>query len=400
MHIRPILSALTRHKTAATLIVLEIALSCAIVSNAVFLIGSRIQHMHRESGIVENELALLVMMSLQPDRNPDAMRKEQIATLQAVSGVKSVSSINQIPNWTNTQTTGINLSPDQNEPTRNAFQYMDDGNLFSTLGLRVVEGRAFAPEEYATYSRGESASISAVIITRTLSQHLFHGQSALGKNLYLGDTPTPIVGVIEDLLGPGTNRGPEQDYDSIVVPLYRPTGIYALRVDPTRRDEVLKAAVDALNRADPNLLFFKQDTLVNMRKDFYSRDRAVVCLLTAVSIALLAVTALGIVGLASFWVQQRTKQIGVRRALGATRGQILRYFQTENFLLTTGGIVLGLLLAFGINQLLMRFYELPRLPWYYLPLGALILWTLGQLAVLMPARRAAKVPPAIATRSA
>ena len=122
-------------------------------------------------------------------------------------------------------------------------------------------------------------------------------------------------------------------------------------------------------------------------------------LLVAVCIALLVVTALGIVGLASFWVQQRTKQIGVRRALGATRGQILRYFQTENFLLATLGIVLGMMLAYGINQLLMGKYELPRLPALYLPIGAVVLWLLGQLAVFGPARRAAAVPPAVATRT-
>ena len=113
----------------------------------------------------------------------------------------------------------------------------------------------------------------------------------------------------------------------------------------------------------------------------------------------MVITALGIVGLASFWVQQRTKQIGVRRALGATKGQILAYFQTENFLLATIGIVLGMLAAYGINQVLMSKYELARLPAYYLPIGAIALWLLGQVSVLGPARRAASVPPAIATRS-
>ena len=122
-------------------------------------------------------------------------------------------------------------------------------------------------------------------------------------------------------------------------------------------------------------------------------------LLVAVIVALLVVTALGIVGLASFWVAQRTKQIGVRRALGATRGQVLRYFQTENFLLATVGIALGMLMAYGINLMLMDRYELPRLPAMYLPVGAVALWLLGQVAVFGPARKAASVPPAVATRS-
>jgi putative ABC transport system permease protein len=78
---------------------------------------------------------------------------------------------------------------------------------------------------------------------------------------------------------------------------------------------------------------------------------------------------------------------------------VLRYFQTENFLLATFGIALGMLGAYGINQLLMSHYELARLPAIYLPVGAVALWLLGQLAVFAPARRAASVPPAVATRS-
>lgn len=121
-------------------------------------------------------------------------------------------------------------------------------------------------------------------------------------------------------------------------------------------------------------------------------------LLLGSSLALLFVTALGIGGLANFWVGQRTRQIGIRRAVGATRRDILRHFQAENFLIVGAGVVLGMLLAYGLNQLLMRQYELDRLPLFYLPIGAALLWALGQLAVLGPALRATRVPPAIATR--
>ena len=114
---------------------------------------------------------------------------------------------------------------------------------------------------------------------------------------------------------------------------------------------------------------------------------------------MLIVTALGIVGLCSFWVAQRRRTIGVRRALGATRGSILRYFQTENFLLATIGIGVGMVLAYGINLFLMTHYELPRLPSSYFPIGAVALWLIGQAAVLGPAMRAAAVPPVVATRS-
>jgi putative ABC transport system permease protein len=122
-------------------------------------------------------------------------------------------------------------------------------------------------------------------------------------------------------------------------------------------------------------------------------------ILVGVCLALLIVTALGIVGLASFWVAQRNRSIGVRRALGATRGNILHYFQTENFLLTTIGIAIGMVLAYGINLFLIVHYELPRMPGFYFPVGAALLWVIGQCAVLGPALRAAAVPPVVATRS-
>jgi putative ABC transport system permease protein len=122
-------------------------------------------------------------------------------------------------------------------------------------------------------------------------------------------------------------------------------------------------------------------------------------LLAGVSLALLVITALGVIGLASFWVQQRTRQIGIRRALGATRGDIVRYFQLENFILATIGIIVGMGLAYAINLWLMDAYQVPRLPAEFLPIGAAVLWLLGQVAVLGPALRAAMIPPAIATRT-
>jgi putative ABC transport system permease protein len=176
-------------------------------------------------------------------------------------------------------------------------------------------------------------------------------------------------------------------------------GLYIIRTDPRNRDAVLKAAVDKMKAINPHRVILKQRPWDEVRSNFFQNDRAMAGLLVGVCIALLVVTALGIVGLGSFWVAQRRRQIGVRRALGATRSNILHYFQTENFLLATIGIVLGMVLAYGINLMLMVHYELPRLPAIYFPVGALSLWVIGQLAVLGPAMRAAAVPPVVATRS-
>jgi putative ABC transport system permease protein len=121
--------------------------------------------------------------------------------------------------------------------------------------------------------------------------------------------------------------------------------------------------------------------------------------MSVICVILLSVTAAGIVGLTSLWVGQRTRQIGVRRAIGARKIDILSYFQIENLLIAGGGAVVGTLFAFGLNDWLMRHYEMMRLPPFYVGLGVVAMLVLGQAAVLVPARRASNVPPFVAARS-
>ncbi|OAX53343.1 ABC transporter permease [Xanthomonas graminis] len=406
MDIRPILSTLRRHKTAAALIVLEIALACAIVCNALFLIGNRIETLHRPSGIAESELVTISLGGIGQQVNAAARTREDLAALRAVPGVRNATVLNQVPFVHYSWNTSLALTPDQERPTLNAAQYMAEEGTLQTLGLQLVAGRDFTPEEYldleiAQTDRDAQKKGTAIILNRATAEKMFPGQNALGKTLYTGAIPVRVVGIVDTLARPAATSG-LADYAMLLpLRLNYTKGLYVLRVtDPARRQEVLAAATAALMKVDNSRLVLKQQTYAEIRDDYFQGDRAMVWLLGAVCIALLIVTALGIVGLASFWVQQRTRQIGIRRALGATRGQILRYFQTENFLLASTGIVLGMLLAYAINQWLMGKYELPRLPLYYLPFGALTLWLLGQIAVFAPARRAAAVPPAVATRSA
>ena len=409
MEIRPILSTLMRHKTAATLIVLEIALTCAIICNALFMIGERITQVNEASGLAENELVRVQLIPIGNDENAAAQTRSDLAALRALPGVTAATVLNQVPFVNSSWNSGVRLKDDQTQSTMNATTYMAENQFIKTLGLKLVAGRDFLPDEFlefeAVNNGGASVSIPATIITRVMADRLFPGEDPIGKTFYSwGDAPIRVVGVVEHLVRPSMQGGPSQREYSMVFPIrpsYDVGGNYVIRTSPERRDEVLKASVELLRKNGPTRIILDDNTktIEQLRSEFYQAPRSMAWLLGAVCLALLFVTALGIVGLASFWVQQRTKQIGVRRALGATRGQILRYFQTENFLLATIGIVLGMLLAYGINQLLMGKYELPRLPLHYLPLGAVALWLLGQVAVFGPARKAASVPPAVATRS-
>jgi len=406
MDIRPILTTLRRHKTAAALIVLEIALTCAIVCNALFLIGQRIEKINQPSGIAEQELLEVRLGGIGTQVNATARTREDLAALRGLPGVKSAVAINQLPFRRNSWNTSLQLTPDQERPTLNAAQYFGSEGALATLGVQLIAGRDFQSDEIRDLedvSKDEQieAKGSAVILSEATARKMFPGGDALGKTIYTGRMPLRVVGVVKELARPITVES-NSTY-SIIVPIRvnYDMGLYLIRVtDPARRDEVLTAAVSALEKVDSSRLVRAKQSYTEQRAKFFQNDRAMVGLLITVCVALLVVTALGIVGLASFWVQQRTKQIGIRRALGATRGQILRYFQTENFLLATVGIVLGMLLAYSINLWLMSAYELPRMPASYLPIGAVLLWLLGQVAVFGPAHRAAAVPPAVATRSA
>jgi putative ABC transport system permease protein len=409
MDIRPIISTLLRHKIAASLIVLEIALSCAIVCNALFLISGRLERMDRTSGLAEDRIVRVSVNGIADNKDAHAITRGDIAALRAIPGVRAVSSTNQVTFGNSSWNSGVRLEKDQTHENASVTTYMGGPDLVDAMGVKLIAGRDFQPDEFVEYevlrAPGSEGHLASVIVTRAVAEKLFPGQDPLGKSFYSwGDDPHRIVGVI-DHLAKTNDRGPAAEYEyAVILPIETSyeMGNYLLRVDdPARRDEVLKAAMKVLETSGPTRIIDTEDskTLEEMRRDFYRQDRAMAWMLVAVIVALLVVTALGIVGLASFWVQQRTKQIGIRRALGATRGQILRYFQTENFLLASIGIALGMLLAYGINQLLMGRYELPRLPLLYLPVGAVALWLLGQVAVFWPARRAAAVPPALATRS-
>lgn len=405
MSIGPILSSLKRNKIQAALIVLEIALSCAIVSNAVFVIGQRLDRMQRPTGMADDEIVRINVAGVGESENPSALVRHDIDELLSIPGVKAATSLNHVPLDNSAWNGSISLARDQRLPSLNVGIYLGK-DLVNTLGLRIVEGRDFSAAEYVDWgqfnSGGTALRVPSAIVTREVAQKLFPGESAVGKEIYSwnpDNSPHRIIGVVERLIRPNDNGGAEQAGYSLLLPMKDLTmGRFALRVDQGRRAEVERAAVAALERSSSRRVIMDHAPFSDVIKNYYKRDRNMAWLLAALMIGLLVITALGLFGIASFWVSQRTKSIGIRRALGATRGQVLHYFQLENFLLVSIGITLGMIGAYGINQVLMKHYELGRLPAQYLPLGAAMLWLIGQIAVYSPARRASRVAPAVATR--
>jgi putative ABC transport system permease protein len=405
----PIIAALKHHKTAVVLLALEIALTCAIVSNAIFIIGNRLGIMHVDSGVADKQLIWVSSSGLDTDAakgSQSSRAAADMAALRAMPGVVRVATINSLPLTRRSWSSGVSRAPGNDKSTlSNVIFYAGTPGVVKTLGITVAEGRDFLPQEYTDYSPFDPKNDvppPAVIVTRTLAQALWPGQDPLGKPIFLGDKGkhvTHVVGVTDHLLNPSINKYSGIELNLMFPVTSVPGGMYVLRVVPDARDATLRNLPKVLDGVDDQRIITDTHLLSDTINDYFHDDRALIWLLLVVIGFLLAVTALGVVGLSSFWVQQRIRQIGIRRAIGATRRDIRHYFQTENLLIVSIGVAVGSLCAVLLNLWLMRDYELPRLPLYYLPIGALVLWALGQLAVLGPALRAAAVPPVVATRS-
>lgn len=409
MEIRPIFASLRKHRIPALLIVLEIALACAVLCNAVFMISQRVASIHLPNGIDEAGIAAVTVQGLDDERAGSDIPRN-IQALRALRGVQSVAVMSTLPLSQNNWGWSFGTKADStlaDQTRRNVSMYFIGADGPRTLGLTLLEGRFFSDGEYADshFDAAPLAETHVAMITRTLAEKLWPGQSAVGKTFYSLPHYYTVIGVVADVLRPyiGGAGGP-YNYDAAYFPMSAAgskgaLGYYVLRSAPADRDRLVHEAEQTLAELNPGAVA-KGRSYREIRNTYFANMSSMAWMLVLVCVVMLAVTAFGIVGLTSFWVNQRWRQIGIRRAVGATRGNIMQYFQTENFLLSTGGVVLGMVLAFGINVYLMQRYEMPRMPWFYLPGGALALWLIGQVAVLGPALRAAAVPPVVATRSA
>ncbi|GAA5082535.1 ABC transporter permease [Lysobacter panacisoli] len=411
MEFRPILNALMRNKTGLLLIAAQVAITLAIVCNSVFIILQRIEKVNRPSGMDENSLFTITSLGFAPGFDLRGSIREDLEALRSIPGVVDATTINSVPLSNGGWSEGISLQsdsvPEEQRKTEGTSIYLVDEHGVNTLGVHLIAGRNFTADDVSYRTKEDKGGVSSVIVTRTLAQTLFGEENAVGKVIYSSipgrNGPLTVVGVVERLQAPWV--GWDKVEHSMLVPQYQDgefdssSARYLVRTEPGRRDEAMKEAERKLGEMNTGRIVRGLRSIEEVRGESYRQDRAMTVVLTTVIFSLLAVTGLGIVGMVSFWVTRRVKQIGTRRALGARRFDIRRYFMIENLIVVGIGIALGLLLTYGFNIWLMKHYELPRLSWYYAPLGALTVLLLGQLAVFGPATRATRVSPAVATRT-
>ena len=402
MELGPIWRAMLQSKGGYILIALQIAVTMAIMVNAIAIMQERSIKMARPSGIDEANTFALESVAFKPDLDHKSIISEDLELIRNTPGIVNAVLTNSFPLRQGGWSEGLHREPGVGKSVSSSAIYFVDEHGLETFGMNLVDGENFTPTQVAWNSDSDDFWPATVIITQALAEDLFpdHEGSYVGKTFWFNDdNPANIVGVVERLQAPWpTWTGVER---SMLVPLKRESEFadYVIRTEPGLRDELIPQIEEMLSQSNKNRIIRSVKTVEDARKLAYLGDAAMIKILTFVVTLLTAITGLGIVGLASFSVARRTRQIGIRRALGATKPAIVRYFMLENFVVSSVGVVVGGILAVALNIAMVQAFSLTPLAWYVIPIAMLILWIVGQAAVAGPARRASNISPAIATRS-
>jgi putative ABC transport system permease protein len=402
MELGPIWRSLVRNKAGFLLIALQVAVTMAIMVNSISIMQERARDMGRPSGIDEANVFTLSSTAFVPDTNMRTLIEEDLDLLRSTPGVVDAVAVNSFPLRQGGSARGFQTEPGSGQDTIPAAVYFSDEHSLDAFGARLVEGSAFAPNDVIWTEEESNDWPGSVIVSRAFAEAIFpeHDGTVVGENIYVDETrPVKIIGIVETLQSPW--KGWDETEYAMLVPLRSDFEMqrYVIRTEPGMRDKLMPEIEEKLAASNKDRIIQSVMSMDEIRARAYTGDAGMIKMLTFIVALLLIITGLGIVGLASFNVSRRTRQIGIRRALGASRSQVVRYFQVENFLVSGLGIAVGAILAVALNMLLVETFSLAPMSWYIVPGAMLVLWAVGQAAVIGPARRASRVSPAIATRS-
>jgi putative ABC transport system permease protein len=419
MEIGPILRAMRWNKLRFGLIAVQIAATLAIVANCVTLILAARDKMSRPPVFDDDNLILVWMPVLDPAldeaRRREDWNREIMTRLRGIPGVRSVSSTSFNPWVINLMSGGKPVGSDSEVVSFTIIR--TDENFPDALGAEVDEGRWFTRDdvEHAielrlavnAMKRERSSDgsfrdpyIYDVVVSRAYGQRVFGEGPLLGKMLDdAAGERIRIIGVLHRYYSPAEGYTDDEYAVFFAGTTHFLRGApFIVRAEPGRAAPVARNIEKRLSETY-DFAQGKVRLVSELRDVHYGPQRMMVALMGLLVFLLLLVASLGIAGLTSFSVAERTRQIGTRRALGATTADILHYFLTEAGLLTTMGLVLGVGLAVLLNMAILTVYADAKLGAGVVGASALLLWIVGLGAALPPALRGARTSPAIATRN-
>jgi putative ABC transport system permease protein len=399
-----------RHKLRSALVISEVALAFLLLTGAGLLIRSFFRMQQVDTGF-DSTNVLTAVLPMRDGRFPDpdqfnTYMREVVGKVGALPGVRDVAFTSALPmqGWGYGMPFQRADKPVVDRANRKAcFFKMVSPSYFRTLGMKLRKGRPLDAHD----TRGAPP---VVVINETMARMEFKNEDPIGKRILVqeivpGKTqlgpeiPWEVVGLVAD--EKVTNIDSKRDNPGMYVPYeqspsYFPALVIRAAIDPAPLRQSLSRAVHEVDK-DQTLADVK--TLEEIKSESMASNRLQSMLLTVFASIALLLAAIGIYGVISYSVEQRTREIGIRSALGASRSDVLRLVLSRAMLLAGIGLLLGIAAAFGLTRLLatLLFGVGERDP---LTLAAVagVLAAVALLASYIPARRATRVDPMVALR--
>ncbi|MGD2153335.1 MAG: ADOP family duplicated permease, partial [Gemmatimonadales bacterium] len=400
-----------RQRLRSGLVVAEVALSLVLLIGAGLMVQSLRKLQQVDKGFVAENVftARVSLPRVRYDGKGPAWRffDDFLRRVRALPGVRTASLSQVVPlqggSWE--QSIVPEGTPREPENLRSVLYYVVTPDYFPTFGMTLLRGRGFGEQD-------RDGVPPVCIIDETLAETFWPGEDPVGKrvNFEAGEGWTPenpvqlwrtVVGVVRNV------RHYELESPAritVYVPMAQSAGMWTGSMyvaaktagDPLLLAEPVRRELAAL---DPEVPLYRIETMEGYVSGAMSNSRLVGGLLSAFSVLALVLSAVGIFGVISFSVVQRMREIGIRMALGAHRGDVLRMVTGQSLRVSLAGVVLGLIAAFALTRLMssLLFEVDPVDPLTYAALAAFLV-AVSTLAAYLPARRATRVDPAIVLR--
>lgn len=396
MSLHLLLKSLLRRKVVTLLLLVQLALTLALLVNSLLLAGQTRDKLNEPTGL---DLPHILQVQLKPTTTDlrsqpllTDLLERQLATVRTLPGVKAVAYANQGPVLQG-GTQGNLYDPDDqartNVPSIPAYTVSPD--FFAALGLKLLEGQL---PQTAVPLDGNARS--PMVLTRSLAEKIFPKRSAVG----LETNYAPVAAVVEDFFG--HSMATHVMYNRIqVAPLLGVDWGYALLIntEPSATENIRQQLPDLLRQVDANIEVFYVRTLQEQHQRLYSNEFGLATLLGILSGLMLLVAMVSSYSNAHFHALKQQQEIGIKRALGASKQLIFLELLSENWLTTTLGALLGVAAALALNKMLASVISLNALSWWLPLLVTLVLLVCVTVATWYPARIATSVSPATATKT-
>jgi predicted permease len=318
-----------------------------------------------------------------------------LARVRALPGVRAAAMHAIVPLSGNMFSMVVRLPDKAGAEQRTQYDVVSP-DFVRTLGMRVADGRAIGEEDRAGAPR-------VVVVNEAFALRAWPGARAVGQRIRLeGDSAgeATVVGVLRDARVEEVTRAPSPMLYLPLAQQWTPEMVLEVRVAAGAPHAVLGAVRRELRTLDPDLPIGEVRTLEEVRTQAMFPARLMATLMTAFGALALCVAAVGLAAVVAFAVAQRTREMGVRMALGAAGSDVARLVVGEGLRLAAAGLVVGLALAFGVTRLIAsQLYGVGAAdPATFLSVAA-VLGTVALLAAWVPARRASRVDPLVALRA-